>query len=91
MNLIGLLMNPVYSSMNPVDSSMNLINKVHVSYHLRSLQKGLHPLLKEIIRNKSSFIFCLSLSCANFNFLRHWDHLVYNTHTHTHTHIYIYI
>ena len=30
MNLIGLLM-------NPVDSSMNLINKVHVSYHLRSL------------------------------------------------------
>ena len=53
MNLIGLLMNPVDSchnnescsssmnpvdsSMNPVDSSMNLINKVHVSYHLRSL------------------------------------------------------
>ena len=46
MNLIGLLMNLVVhvttmnqvdSSMNPVDSLMNLINKVHVSYHLRSL------------------------------------------------------
>ena len=50
MNLIGLLMNPVDSCHNNEscrfinescrfinESSMNLINKVHVSYHLRSL------------------------------------------------------